>query len=392
MIAHPANPLDTKNNEAVMQKQIDVYPAAETLIRDDLGVQGRIADGSGSPSFRDLDGDGDDEMLLYSGDGLIHAYTDVSTGAELPGWPVTTGAFHGVRTSGSNGYTNGGMPTEAYDSILAGSPAAADLDDDGELEVVVADLEGGVHVFEIDGDARAGFPVYTNLALSQQAPCSAATIPACDEYAPAGPTQDQYNKRDRGISSVPAIGDLDPLYPGLEIVAGAHDSHVYAWHNDGTLVPGWPVVLRDPAKVASMNPTTHTFTLAGGVGAVRDGTKVLVTPSLGDLEGDGDLEVVVGVNEQYAEDPNAALDPALAALGYLVVPGNARLYALHHDGASHPATPAQNGTPHIQDQAYLPGWPLRSRSCRQTCSPTSAPARTHSRRSPTSTATAISRS
>jgi hypothetical protein len=357
VIAHPTNAADDMNNEAVMQKQIDVYPASETVIRDDLGVSGRIADGSGSPSFRDLDGDGVDELLVFSGDGLIHAYTDVASGAELPGWPVTTSPFHGVLATGSNGYTNGGMPTVAYDSILAGTPGVADLDDDGHLEVVVADLEGRVHVFEADGSPRAGFPVQVDLALSRQAPCSAATIPACDEYA-ASPKQDLHNKRDPGISSVPAIGDLDPLVPGLEIVVGSHDNHVYAWHHDGTPVPGWPVVLRDPAKVATMNATTHNFTLLPGAGAVRDGTKVIVSPSLGDLDGDGDLEVVVGVNEQYAEDPNAALAPELAALGYLVVPGNARIYALHGDGASHPATPAQSATAHTQDQAYVSGWPV----------------------------------
>src|SRR6185503_6614782 len=226
-------------------------------------VAGKVADGSGSPSFHDLDGDGVDELLLFGGDGLIHAYTDVTSGAELAGWPATTGAFHGIRSTGANAYTNGGMPSVAYDSILAGTPGVADLDDDGHLEVVVADLEGRVSVFEADGSTRAGFPVSVDLALSQQPPCSAATIPACDEHA-ASPKQDLHNKRDRGISSAPAIGDLDPDYPGLELVAGSHDNHVYAWHHDGTPVPGWPVVLRDPAKVATMNPTTHNFTLVPG--------------------------------------------------------------------------------------------------------------------------------
>jgi hypothetical protein len=158
VIADPVNPADTINNEAVMQKQIDVYPASETVIRHDLGVNGKIADGSGSPSFHDLNGDGVDELLVFGGDGLIHAYRDVSSGAELPGWPVKTGAFHGIRAIGANAYTNGGMPTEAYDSLLAGTPGVADLDDDGRLEVVVADLEGRVHVFEADGSARAGLP------------------------------------------------------------------------------------------------------------------------------------------------------------------------------------------------------------------------------------------
>ena len=39
MIAHPANDADTIANEAVTQKQVDVYAATETVMRDDLGLR-----------------------------------------------------------------------------------------------------------------------------------------------------------------------------------------------------------------------------------------------------------------------------------------------------------------------------------------------------------------
>ncbi len=403
VISHPANHpgtavdesvIDTVNNEAVLQKQIDVYPATESLIRYDLGVNGRRAGGAGAPSFHDVDGDGRDELLLPTEDGVIHAYTDAQQGTELPGWPVHTERYPGIRDTGTNGYSKGLVPKDVYGSILLGTVAAADLDDDGDLEVMAADMEGKLYAWEPDGSIRPGFPVSVDRSLSKEPPCGPATIPACDDYAPGpstpGGIRDEHNDRDWGINSTPAIGDLDPAYPGLEIVSGSNDAHIYAWHEDGTLVEGWPVVLRDPAKVATMDPSTRHWTYTNDARA-EQGTKVVVTPSLGDLDQDGDLEVVVGVNEQYVEPVNAsaATSPLTEVIqkqdeyanqlndqcqataeeifdedcpgelpGGLITPGNTRIYALHSDGSDHPQTPETSSTPHVHDQAYVSGWPV----------------------------------
>ena len=83
------------------------------------------------------------------------------------------------------------------------------------------------------------------------------------------------------------------------------------------------------------------------------------TPAIADIDGDGKLDIVVGNNEEYVEDPNATIDPAYAAAGLLLGPGNARVYALWNDGANHEATSAQAATPHTQDQAYKSGWPAK---------------------------------
>ncbi|RLA93283.1 MAG: hypothetical protein DRG69_07355, partial [Deltaproteobacteria bacterium] len=50
----------------------------------------------------------------------------------------------------------------------------------------------------------------------------------------------------------------------MEIVVGS--DKVYAWHHDGSTVKGWPRYTND----------------------------VLSSPALGDIDGDGDIEIVVG--------------------------------------------------------------------------------------------------
>ena len=413
VIAHPVDPADDVNNEAVHQKQIDVYPATEDAVRDDLGVPiardasgavddpgigitdrlntgalGRYAGGAGSPSYHDLNGDGVDEVLLATSDGVIHAFTNVKTGEELPGWPVHVGqlpsvARHMTSTDGTpvdNAFTRGDVTSKVYGSVLLGTLAAQDLDGDGTLEVAIGDLEGRMYVFEPDGSLRDGFPTTVDFSLSKEPSCEGQGIASggtgrCDDYvdttdpygeasavgdAPGGPVRDRWNGRDWGINSAPAIGDIDPSTPGQEIVVGANDAHIYAWHADGTPVAGWPVVLRDPAKVKAMDPQTH-FWVYNDDANPAIGTKVLVSPSLADLDGDGTPEVLAAVNEEYTETPNTnpVTAPVATAAASALGSGNTRLYVLDHRGADAPQTDASKATPHTQDQAYWPGWPVK---------------------------------
>jgi hypothetical protein len=47
---------------------------------------------------------------------------------------------------------------------------------------------------------------------------------------------------DKHFYSSPAVADIDPSYPGLEVVA-AGSRYLYVVHSDGTDVPGWPQTL-----------------------------------------------------------------------------------------------------------------------------------------------------
>jgi hypothetical protein len=161
-----------------------------------------------------------------------------------------------------------------------------------------------------------------------------------------------------GFIGAPVLADLDLNDGGkLEIVAAALDRHVYAWHHDGTAVAGFPVLVVDPAKVASVDPGTHRVTFAPGSGA-DEGGELLATPSLADLDGDGRPEIIVGGQEQYEEPPNIGDSAAvLALLGATGDAGNSRVYAIAPDGASSTVSPASPTHPNAQ--AFLPGWPAR---------------------------------
>jgi hypothetical protein len=300
------------------------------------------ADGASSTALADIDGDGKDDLIVGDGNGFVHVYK--AGGGEAPGWPVHTEQIPVAR-----------WKSPVYAPMLLGSPTVADLDGDGNPEIAVATIEGQVHVWHADGTPAAGFPVRSNPAWSIEPGCE-TTIPVCDDFmGPGGDVRDKINTVDRAFSSSPSAGDLDPSYPGVELVAGNLDGHVYAWHADGTTVPGWPVLLREPSKVAAVQPATHKATFKADANAAY-GRQVLTTPTLGDVDGDGLLEVAVNVDEEYEDQPNWSLrDPTLDAIGAVASPGNTRVYLLHHDGTRHPG---KARVANLGDNAYVRGWPV----------------------------------
>jgi hypothetical protein len=313
------------------------------------------SDGSASPVLADINGDGIDEILIATADGQIHAFQGASM-LELPGWPVNSDPLETHNESA--GFYTGGLPLPLYADFLA-PPAVGDLDGDGSPEVVAADLLGRVYVWNADGSRRAGFPVktrpeYSNTWRSER-----------DPTTPAGQVPDRTNRHDqnnrlsRSIGASPVLGNLDGSVDGsLEIIAGAADRHVYAWHADGSPVRGWPVLIKDPAKVARVDPVTNEIILKSKARG-RMGTKIIVPPSLGDIDGDGTLNVIVAVNEAYIERTNAvfySLVIQLFQVGGLLESGNGRVYALHPDGTAHGASPIDRGW---NPDAFVAGWPAK---------------------------------
>lgn len=336
---------DPETGPAIEQRQYFSVPDQGLLPGFPLYLN---ADGASSPAFDDLDGDGTDELIIGDGNGYVHAFK--ADGSEAPGWPVHTSPIDLPK--------NNPIFEQRYAALLLGAPAVADIDQDGWPEVSVADTSGNLHVFGHDGKPKPGFPVRGRAAFSEEPGCQVGPRPACDDYS-ANDVRDRINTVYRSFTAMPAVGDIDQDTPGLELVAGSNDGHVYAWQADGTPLKGWPVLLRDPAKVAAVDPVTHKVSFVEGANE-RFGRKIISTPTLADLDGDGDLEVLSNVNEEYEEDVNASdfPDPTLEVIGQLQAPGNTRVYALYGDGTARPPTPAQQATPHPDDQAYVEGWPV----------------------------------
>jgi hypothetical protein len=234
----------------------------------------------------DLDRDGDQEIITSTTDGFIQAW--LYDGTPAPGFPVATehlpqyapsvadldgdGDLEIVQTTrGPDNYLGQlivldhlgrdvpGFPVNINDHFLQGCPLLVDLDDDGNLEIVVAERAepiGYLHVFEVDGSEWGGnWP----LALDSVPASSPSTadvdgdgemeiaflsynscylIDSDGVVMPGFPLQIANARFSYGSVG---FGDLD-LDGDLELCFASHwDAPGYhAYHHDGSLVAGWP--------------------------------------------------------------------------------------------------------------------------------------------------------
>ena len=145
-----------------------------------------------------------------------------------------------VQVLDNHGNTLPGWPQYTH-GVIQSNPTVADLYHNGREEIIVANEAGYVYVFNGDGSVVPGFPVHT--------------VPRAKNLLP-------------GIFGSVAVGDL--FGDGrLELVASSWDQQVLAWDSGGHMLAGWPVNTWDT---------------------------VWDTPTLVDLEGTGQLDVVFGMD------------------------------------------------------------------------------------------------
>jgi hypothetical protein len=143
---------------------------------------------------------------------------------------------------------------------LTHSPVLADLDDDGQQEVIVVTHFGELYVWRIDG---------TEVFEAEGVPAS-------------------------GAYGAPAIGDIDG--DGRPEIVWATTGSLQAHRLDGAVVPGFPLLA--PA-----------------------GVNFRAVPTLADLDGDGVLDVVIGAQGLTVANPGQVVAYRYTGGGLELLPG-----------------------------------------------------------------------
>jgi hypothetical protein len=245
---------DTAGRSTTARRVVYVHHDPDLLPGFPLHLPGSM---EASPVLVDLDGDSVVEIVQADGAGFVHVLR--GDGTDLPGFPARVGLvpeLDPANPANHRGAASYARISPDYGQPIVGTPAAADLDGDGTIEIVAATMRGSLYVFQSDGSTRPGFPVFQ------------------EEVTDTGLRDEQAV----GFLSSPALGDLDGD-GALEIVIGGFDGKVYAWTAEGVPLPGWPVRPRFP-------------------GYETEDWRITSAPGIADLDGDGGFDVVIGTNEE----------------------------------------------------------------------------------------------
>lgn len=291
------------------------------------------ASGEQSPRFVDVTGDRRPELVVSTAAGEVHAFRP--DWSEPEGWPLRTqgdsilhggvaiadldgdgpveivastyegnvyvwnadGALRFVRHS-EPAYSAPSMRdpfNRVYKGFVA-APVLADLDGDGDREIVQAGMDRHVYAWDREGHALPGFPTLV-VDLTKMR----VVDPVSHKLAPRVPGVGQGAE----IVSTPAVADLDGDGT-LEIVLGHNEEYeetpdassltsasstlihrtgllkagngrLHALRLDGSEMPGFPVAIPDLAL--ELLPT------------VGDG--IPGSPSIADIDGDGSPEIAI---------------------------------------------------------------------------------------------------
>lgn len=274
-----------------------------------------------SPALGDLDRDGDLEIVAAGFDKRIYAWHH--NGRLVAGFPPASALSERFPL-----WPN--LKDQLADNTWA-SPALADLDNDGYLDIVISTGEGNfdaswgggangwqcpyalppgwasgycggsVYAFDRTGNVLPGFPRYILEAISSSPAVADLNedgskeiyVGTSDFYYVNSPDHPTYGFRLFGLDAQgrdlpgwgggkavggpvtvsPSVGDITGD-GNSEIVVISGDKKVYAWHKDGNRVAGFPMLPRD-----MMGKSTVSFNTPMGL-------------LLADYDGDSKMEII----------------------------------------------------------------------------------------------------
>jgi len=343
-----------------------------------------------SPALSDINNDGYLDIIFN--DQYENIYVIDHNGNLLPGWPQQTtnidnhqlaitvddidndGYMEIITTAHLPGYLddmlyvfehNGNLkqnfPISVSDGITYSSPAIADLDNDGNKEIIVASSEGDsnelsdnfIFVFESNGSLKQNFPI----------------------------TLDE-NILHSEILSSPVVADINND-GSKEIIIGTRGNKIYIIDSNGNFLMGWPqdttgYIDNSPA-VGDINNDGYLEIFVGagttvygwnynginlqGFPIFNNGLLVYSSTIIGDIDSDNNVEILIGSFDHnlYAWHHNGiVVDEFPIELDYEIA-ATLTLSDIDNDGDIEGILPSKGGWIYIWDFEGNPlnlEWPM----------------------------------
>jgi len=198
-----------------------------------------------APTFADLDADGDLDALVGNADGNTVYFRNIGSATAASFTAPVVNAF-GLATVAVAEY-------EDEPPIGLARPSVGDLDGDGDRDVLVGSGLGGLAYFQNTGTATAA--------------------------SFAAPVGSPYGLSSVGLNAAPTLADLDGD-GDLDALIGNYVGHPYYQENTGSaLAPSFGARVIEPFGLERITGSSGEF---------------YCTPSFADINGDGDLDLFMG--------------------------------------------------------------------------------------------------
>jgi len=314
-----------------------------------------IDDFSAGAAVGDLEHDGDYEVVANTKNGAIYAWH--ANGTLVTGFPVFTdstmyaipvlgdldnngdleiiAASYGAKKIFIFNHDGSAFGTWPYTGTSGwyGSVALGNIDSDPELEIVAGGFDQKIHAFNVDKTEVTGWPVNLN-NRAWAAPVIGNVDPSDSEpeIAIAAYTGSIYLLNHDGtnvsgwpisvtgtnIKTAPILADLTGD-GNPELIIGTNNSNIYAYQYTGAIVSGFPLTVAAPVKntpvvadlsgdgqpdivvaVGGSSTMIYGFNAQGQLLrnfpiATATLGSILGSPALDDIDRDGDMDIVVGV-------------------------------------------------------------------------------------------------